>query len=1116
MAKKLIASNQITISVIADGTNGKDAYTVVLSNESQTISTDTGLKPLTATTYSCVVSVYRGTTKLTATNSTPSTNQFKVTLPSNPTGITLGQSTAGTITFATTTSTAISANGNINLSIQINGVSETITKTISYSASKQGNTGSTGAAGSSATSYWLISSASAIGKNTSNVFNPASVTFTLKSQTGTNAVTNYNGRIIIAESTDGSTFTDKYTSSSNESAKSHSPSSTNVKSIRVRMYQAGGTSVLLDEQLIPIVTDGSNGAPAVTAVLSNDSHTIPCNTSGTPTTYAGAVTTMSVFVGASDTSSSWTYSISATNVTGNASNNNRTYTVTGISADTGYVDITASRSGYSNVTKRFSLAKAKQGNTGATGPQGPTGATGPQGPQGEALDIYDGTFSENTKFWSTKYDSYTKPGSNVVAKSANTSKFGGKTLKITNDTWLYSKNPIAIEEGRIYKFTYRVRQLQNPTNDATKNKIYGGATEFSHSGAKLSTNNGTYFITSGTSLPIKWNSINGDTAPNTYDSAKDDQYMWTEFVTYKSTSAKSAITYGGVTKFPAVSAFTSGTKYIKPMFIVNYSGGNGITEVDGLIVKDVTAEYEAAKESANKLNNNAQEIWDKVTDEGKKQGLFTDNSGKIYINGEYINARNLRVQDNNNNLTFGVDSSGNVTIKPTTFSLTPSTANQTTMVNLLNNNTNSTSTSNGIYLSNNKIYVNASNIVTGTLDASKANITNLNASNIKTGTLTGDRLHADAINGKTIVGATIKNAATNPTFQVTPDGALTCSNATITGGSFNIGNKFKVDTAGNLTTTGSVSASNLNITGGSINIGNKFKVDTAGNLTAQNAEITGNIKGSSIYGSTFSSYYETGVGTEDFDSTKVVIDKGAITSMNGDGNPLDFVGSMTEISKGMVEVRLRSAMTTTEVCQIKSHAIQMRGMGGNSFQANLYPWDNTRNYNIILGGTSVVEDHMEFDRNTSIIFNLSDAAGGAVGYSNDDKMSARNFTIFKGGQSGITGGPDAADSDNANLKLHSWYGIGFAPTIEGQTVPKGENATWMNVRTGDVNTRGRFYSGWDKMVYHHGDNAVYYTVNTTSSDGSGNNVKLGDDCYIGDCNQENTFRVSGNQTWSHG
>ena len=1086
MAKKLIASNQITISVIADGTNGKDAYTVVLSNESQTISTDTGLKPLTATTYSCVVSVYRGTTKLTATNSTPSTNQFKVTLPSNPTGITLGQSTAGTITFATTTSTAISANGNINLSIQINGVSETITKTISYSASKQGNTGSTGAAGSSATSYWLISSASAIGKNTSNVFNPASVTFTLKSQTGTNAVTNYNGRMIIAESTDGSTFTDKYTSSSNESAKSHSPSSTNVKSIRVRMYQAGGTSVLLDEQLIPIVTDGSNGAPAVTAVLSNDSHTIPCNTSGTPTTYTGAVTTMSVFVGASDTSSSWTYSISATNVTGNASNNNRTYTVTGISADTGYVDITASRSGYSNVTKRFSLAKAKQGNTGATGPQGPTGATGPQGPQGEALDIYDGTFSENTKFWSTKYDSYTKPGSNVVAKSANTSKFGGKTLKITNDTWLYSKNPIAIEEGRIYKFTYRVRQLQNPTNDATKNKIYGGATEFSHSGAKLSTNNGTYFITSGTSLPIKWNSINGDTAPNTYDSAKDDQYMWTEFVTYKSTSAKSAITYGGVTKFPAVSAFTSGTKYIKPMFIVNYSGGNGIAEVDGLVVKDVTAEYEAAKESANKLNNNAQEIWDKVTDEGKKQGLFTDNSGKIYINGEYINARNLRVQDNNNNLTFGVDSSGNVTIKPTTFSLTPSTANQTTMVNLLNNNTNSTSTSNGIYLSNNKIYVNASNIVTGTLDASKANITNLNDSNIKTGTLTGDRLHADAINGKTIVGATIKNAATNPTFQVTPDGALTCSNATITGGSFNIGNKFKVDTAGNLTTTGSVSASNLKITGGSINIGNKFKVDTAGNLTAESANIKGTVTGSSITGSTFSIIQD--------ENNYLKIDKDGINTSLYENQFLEQTefkrDRISMYSKPITSMGLRGSMTLTAT------SFEIFNTNGR-ITIDINDVDHPLSVN----GT-IKSDRLLLDSWEPRIHFPSNACDAEPMYDN--------------GGCGIDLGGDAANAYSSNLNLYSWYGIGFKPSISNQTVPKGENATWINVRSGDVYTRGRFYSGCDKTVYHHGDNAVYYTVNTTSSDGSGNNVKLGDDCYIGDCNQENTFRVSGNQTWSHG
>ena len=719
-------SDTVTIVKIKDGATGatgsagKDSYTIVLSNESQTIATDTGLKPLTATTYNCIVTVYRGTTKLTATNSTPGTNQFKVTLPSNPTGITLGQSTAGTITFATTTSTAISANGNINLNIQINGISETFTKTISYSASKQGNTGATGAAGSHATAYWLISSASAIGKNLSNVFNPTSVTFSLKSQTGTNAVANYSGRLIIAESTDGTNFTDKYTSSANETSKTYSPSSTSVKSIRVRMYQAGGTSVLLDEQIIPIVTDGkngtngtngSNGAPAVTAVLSNDSHTIPCNTSGTPTTYAGAVTTMSVFVGASDTSSSWTYSVATSNVSGTASNNNRTYTVTGISADTGYVDITASRSGYSSVTKRFSLAKAKQGATGGTGPQGP------QGPQGEALDTYDGTFTEGIRFWSTKYDSYSKPGTNVVTKSANTSKYGGKTLKIQNDTWLYSKNPIAIEDGRIYKFIFRVRQLQNPTNDSTKNKIYAGATEFNHGGTKVSQNNGNYFVVSSATCAVSWKSVNGDSAPATYNSAKDDQYQWLEYVAYMSTTAKEAIKHITVTgaevvKFPAVKAFTANTKFIKPMFIVNYSGGNGIAEVDSLIVKDVTEEYEAAKNL-----NNTKEIFDKITNEGKKQGLFTDNNGKVYVNGEYINAKNLTVRDNSNNVTFGVDVNGNVTIKPKTFALAPSGTNQTTIVNLLNNNNNSTSNTNGIFLNGTTLNINATNIKAGKLSA---------------------------------------------------------------------------------------------------------------------------------------------------------------------------------------------------------------------------------------------------------------------------------------------------------------------------------------------------------------------------------------------------------------
>lgn len=624
---------------------------------------------------------------------------------------------------------------------------------------------SDGANGTSATAYWLISSASAISKNTSNVFNPANITFSSKSQTGNSSVVNYSGRFIIAETTDGTNFTDKYTSTGNESSKTYTPSSTNVKAIRVRMYQAGGTSVLLDEQLIPVVTDGKNGATgaaAVTAVLSNDSHSIPCNTSGTPSTYAGAVTTMSVFVGATDTSTSWTYAATPTNVTGTLSNNNRTYTVTGITADTGYVDITATRSGYSSVTKRFTLAKSKQGDTGAagkdaytvilsneshtfpgstsaalagsttcgiiaykgatkvnasigtvsgvptgmtvtpvnnntqnasltiavttsmttkngtltipitvdgkvfnkdfsyalalkgstgaTGPQGPTGPIGPQGPQGEAKDYYDGSFMDGKKYWSTNYsDTYAAPGNNVVVFKESTSKIGGNVLQIQNDTWLYAKNKICIEQNKIYKFTFRVRQIQDPLNGADKNKVYAGATTFNAAGDKISQNNGSYFVASSQGITV----ANG----------------WREYTAYMSTSAKSALVgTDGKTLCPAVRAFDSGTVAIKPMFIVNYSGGNGITQVDALTVEDYTQEWNALNIAKDKLNNNSQQVFDALTDNGRKQGIYMEN-GQLYVNGQYINAKNLRVVDKNNNLTLGVDENGNVTIRATNLNI---------------------------------------------------------------------------------------------------------------------------------------------------------------------------------------------------------------------------------------------------------------------------------------------------------------------------------------------------------------------------------------------------------------------------------------------------------------
>ena len=54
----------------------------------------------------------------------------------------------------------------------------------------------------------------------------------------------------------------------------------------------------------------------------------------------------------------------------------------------------------------------------------------------------------------------------------------------------------------------------------------------------------------------------------------------------------------------------------------------------------------------------------------------------------------------------------------------------------------------------------------------------------------------------------------------------------------------------------------------------------------------------------------------------------------------------------------------------------------------------------------------------------------------------------------IHGGSDTASSTDANLRFGSWQGIGWYPTISGQTVAQGKNAMWLNVRTGALNVAG--------------------------------------------------------------
>jgi hypothetical protein len=111
------------------------------------------------------------------------------------------------------------------------------------------------------------------------------------------------------------------------------------------------------------------------ATLTNEVHAVPCNADGSNPNLSGAVTTLTVLLGGTDITSLYTVTATpSSGITGNLSGT--TYTVTGMTVDVGYVDFTATRSGWPTLTKRFSLAKQKQGSPGPQGPQGPTGPTG--------------------------------------------------------------------------------------------------------------------------------------------------------------------------------------------------------------------------------------------------------------------------------------------------------------------------------------------------------------------------------------------------------------------------------------------------------------------------------------------------------------------------------------------------------------------------------------------------------------------------------------------------------------------------------------------------------------------------------------------------------------------
>lgn len=145
----------------------------------------------------------------------------------------------------------------------------------------------------------------------------------------------------------------------------------------------GASYVQSDWQKLNKYTDDTKAEEALEAAslarnmtmqLDNDYQGIPVDSDGNYTEFPECTTTATVMYGTQDITDNCTYTITTSqNIQGSWNKETKTYTVTGLTADSGWVNIKAAYLNNLVVSKQFSLAKQY------AGPQGIPGAVGTDG-----------------------------------------------------------------------------------------------------------------------------------------------------------------------------------------------------------------------------------------------------------------------------------------------------------------------------------------------------------------------------------------------------------------------------------------------------------------------------------------------------------------------------------------------------------------------------------------------------------------------------------------------------------------------------------------------------------------------------------------------------------------
>lgn len=241
---------------ITNGTAGDEgvaALTLLLSNEAVSIPTDQSGGAGNYANSGTDVYLFEGANPIQYDGTGTANGTFKIT--ATPTGITAGAITDGGA-FARLANASAMTGDTAQIVITItgkraNGTAISLTRTQTFSKSKTGV---------APTVYWAVPSVAAISKSEKGVYSPTSISVNGMSQTGGGNPTAYSTWYRFSESTDGTTFTAKQTSTANATSATFAvPATANLKAIKVEMFTAGSATTVVDAKTIPIVTDGTSG-----------------------------------------------------------------------------------------------------------------------------------------------------------------------------------------------------------------------------------------------------------------------------------------------------------------------------------------------------------------------------------------------------------------------------------------------------------------------------------------------------------------------------------------------------------------------------------------------------------------------------------------------------------------------------------------------------------------------------------------------------------------------------------------------------------------------------------------------------------------------------------------